>query len=180
MRVWPARTLAWWVDRLRFVGQQKLYVLEDELLTAYERFLKNPLKKDPGCEAKTPLCEALRQIQYDDGDFFLAEIHYRQVEPVYGDPIDSAAELRAIFGFALLQLNDSRAMSELVDLLTDPEKMARAGGARAIAHTRDEASALLLRLKTSWVIPSRKCWENVSQGCCGTISIQPSLASLMF
>ncbi len=129
------------------VGKQKLENFTDDLRTAYERFLENPLTTDRGCEAKIPLCEALRQIEYDDADFFLEGIHYRQQEPGYGGETDTAAELRAICGFALTQLNDSRAMSELVDLLGDPEKTARAGAARAIAHARGQASELLLRLK---------------------------------
>ncbi|NOZ39510.1 MAG: HEAT repeat domain-containing protein [Planctomycetes bacterium] len=131
------------------VGQHQLECFIDDLRTAYERFLENPLKTDRGCEAKIPLCEALRQLEYDDADFFLEGIHYRQHEPAYNDQryVDTAAELRAICGFALTQLNDSRAMSELVDLLGDPEKTARAGAARAIAHARGQASELLLRLK---------------------------------
>jgi len=129
------------------VGQHKLECFVDDLRTAYERFLENPLKTDRGCEAKIPLCEALRQLEYDDAGFFLEGIHYRQHEPGYGGETDTAAELRAICGFALTQLNDSRAMSELVDLLGDPEKTARAGAARAIAHARGQTSELLLRLK---------------------------------
>ncbi len=129
------------------VGQHKLECFVDDLRTAYERFLENPLNTDRGCEAKIPLCEALRQVEYDDADFFLEGIHYRQHEPGYGGETDAASELRAICGFALTQLNDSRAMSELVDLLGDPEKTARAGAARAIAHARGQASELLLRLK---------------------------------
>jgi len=128
-------------------AQWQLESLERELRDAYERFLIEPLSTDRGCEAKTPLCEALRQIEYDDVDFFLENIRYRQHEPGYGGEIDTAAEIRAICGFALIQRNDSRAMSELVDLLGDPEKTARAGAARAIAHGRGQASELLLRLK---------------------------------
>jgi hypothetical protein len=40
-------------------------------------------------------------------------------------------------------------MSELVDLLADPEKTARAGAARGIAHGGSAESEHLLRLKTS-------------------------------
>lgn len=129
------------------VRQLQLEEYQPELLAAYERFLVDPLKTDPGCEAKTPLCEALRLIEYDEADFFLTNIHYRQYEPVFGGDTDTAATIRATCGFALIQLNDTRAMSELVDLLGDPEKTARAGAARAIAHGGGQASELLLRLK---------------------------------
>lgn len=131
------------------IATHQLEQFESELLVAYERFLDSPLKTDRGCEAKTPLCEALRQIECDDADFFLRGLHYRQYEPGYGGETDTAAELRAICGFALIQMNDSRAMSELVDLLGDREKTARAGAARAIAHAGGQTSELLLRLKIS-------------------------------
>jgi HEAT repeat protein len=49
----------------------------------------------------------------------------------------------------LIQQSHPRAMSELVDLLADPEKTARAGAARAIAHGGGQESELLLRLKLS-------------------------------
>lgn len=129
------------------VGKQNLEQFERELRDAYDRFLLDPLKTDPGCEAKTPLCEALRLIDHDDTDFFLANIHYHQYEPIFGGDTDTAVTIRATCGFALIQLNDSRAMSELVDLLGDPEKTARAGAARAIAHGGGQTSELLLRLK---------------------------------
>ncbi len=155
------------------VGQHKLDSFTDDLRTAYERFLENPLTTDRGCEAKTPLCEALRQIEYDDADFFLEGIHYVQREPAYNDKryVDAASEVRAICGFALIQLNDSRAMSELVDLLGDPEKTARAGAARAIAHGRSQASELLLRLKIDLGDPEP---EVLGECFAGLLRIDPS------
>ena len=129
------------------VAQHEWEDFEDDLRSAYTRFLEDPCEKDPGCEAKTKLCGALRLTGYADGDFFYNGIRYRQFDPAYPEAIDSAAELRAICGFALIQLNDSRAMRALVDLLGDPEKTARAGAARAIAHGRGETAELLLRLK---------------------------------
>lgn len=134
------------------VAQRGLEQFERELRDAYDRFLVDPLKTDPGCEAKIPLCEALRLIEYDEPDFYLENIHYQQREPIYSqDPhkkhIDTGATIRATCGFALIQMNDSRAMSELVDLLGDPEETARAGAARAIAHGGGQTSELLLRLK---------------------------------
>ncbi|MEM8944163.1 MAG: HEAT repeat domain-containing protein [Planctomycetota bacterium] len=136
----------------KLVDQRRLEQFEAELRDAYARFLVDPVKSDPGCEAKTPLCQALRALEHDDADFFLKNIHYQQHEPIYSqDPtrrsIDTASTIRATCGFALIQLNDSRAMSALVDLLGDPEKTARAGAARAIAHGGGQTGELLLRLK---------------------------------
>ncbi|QEG33037.1 HEAT repeat domain-containing protein [Bythopirellula goksoeyrii] len=138
----------------RLIGDQKRKSLADELRQAYDGFLAEEGKLDPGCLAKTALAEVLRQYEYPDSEFFLTGIRYRQYEPVYGGSSDSAAELRAICGFALIQQSHSQAMSELVELLTDPEKTSRAGAARAIAHGGGEASEWLLRLKISCGDPS--------------------------
>ena len=80
----------------KLVGQLKLGQFEDDLRTAYARFLMDPTKSDPGCEAKTWLCEALRQIEHDDADFFLTEMHYRQYEPIYRRKILDACERRRL------------------------------------------------------------------------------------
>lgn len=131
----------------RLAGEQQRRPLLAELRTAYERCLKSANRTDPGCLAKTAIIEALRQLEYDDDKFFLANIHYRQYEPSWGGETDSASRLRAICGFALIQQSHPEAMSELVDLLADPEKTARAGAARAIAHGGSSESEHLLRLK---------------------------------
>lgn len=138
----------------RLIGEQKRKPLTDELRQAYDRFLAEEGKLDPGCLAKTALAEALRQLDYPDSEFFLTGIRYRQYEPVYGGSSDSAAELRAICGFALIQQSHSQAMGELVELLDDPEKTSRAGAARAIAHGGGGPSEWLLRLKISCGDPS--------------------------
>ena len=88
-------------------------------------------------------------MDYSDAGFFLTGIRFHQYDPRFGGSTDSAAGLRAFCGFALIQQSHPRAMSDLVDLLVDPEKTARAGAARAIAHGGGQESELLLRLKMS-------------------------------
>jgi HEAT repeat protein len=133
----------------RLAGEQQRKSLVAELRAAYERCLKNVKQTDPGCLAKTAIVDALRLMEYDDDQFFLTNIRYRQYEPGWGGETDSAARLRAICGFALIQQSHPEAMSELVDLLADPEKTARAGAARAVAHGGSTESEHLLRLKIS-------------------------------
>lgn len=133
----------------RLTGEQERKALTEDLRAAYRRFLSNDGKGDPGCLAKTEIVEALRKLDYDEDEFFLAGIRYHQYEPVWGGEADSAARLRVFCGFALIQRSHPQAMSELVDLLTDHEKTARAGAARAIAHGGGSESELLLRLKIS-------------------------------
>ena len=49
----------------KLVGKRNLEQFESELREAYARFLVDPIKTDPGCKAKTPLCEALRLLEHD-------------------------------------------------------------------------------------------------------------------
>ena len=126
---------------------QGLDELTDDLLDAYPRFLKKPSKSDNGCVAKKSIVQALWKLGYDDHDFYLAGIRYVQLDPVFGPPVDSAAELRVMCGYALLENGYPHVMRELVDLLADPEKAARAGAIRAMAGAGRPESAWLLRMK---------------------------------
>lgn len=131
----------------QITGRQKQEVLVPELVAGFQRLLKDPVKNDRGCVAKTAICAALREIGYDDHAFFLRGVRYVQMESGYGPAEDKAAELRAICGFALAETGYRDVIVELVDLLADPEKTARAGAARAIAWTNRPESESLLRLK---------------------------------
>jgi HEAT repeat protein len=137
------------------------------LLSAYKRFLEKPEKVDPGCPAKTAIIDALRRIDFDDIDFeaevfdakvcgadgfdeegfFTQATRYRQLEPVFGGSVDAAAELRVHAAFALVEMGSRRALPALVDLLADSEAACRAGAARALATTNQDAAKFLLRLK---------------------------------
>ncbi|MEM7315578.1 MAG: hypothetical protein AAF497_20760 [Planctomycetota bacterium] len=119
----------------------------DDLLAAYARLLNDPTKSDPGCEAKTAIVEALESARYDNEDFFLTAIKYRQIEPVFGGSVDAAAKLRVHAGFALTELNRLQAVGHLVELLVDPESTARAGACRALATCAEASAKHILRLK---------------------------------
>jgi HEAT repeat protein len=133
----------------KLAGEQGRKSLVDALRVAYNRFLTAGGNADRGCLAKTEIVDALRLLDYDDAQFFLAGVRFHQYDPCFGGSTDSAARLRALCGFALIQQSHPQAMSELVDLLADPEKTARAGAARAIAHGGGRESEWLLRLKIS-------------------------------
>ena len=54
--------------------ERLIYELEAELLQAYQRFLKNPVKKDPNCIAKEAIARALVALDSQEVDFFMARI----------------------------------------------------------------------------------------------------------
>lgn len=128
-------------------GERLVYDLEPELIGAYERLLKDPVKRDPGCIAKGAIVRALVALDCQDPGFFIAATRYVQPEPVWGGSTDTAVDLRISAAIGLAATSDIRALIHLVDLLHDPEPHARAGAARAIACTQPLAAEAVLRSK---------------------------------
>lgn len=140
----------------------------DELLDAYSGLLKKPVKSDPGCDAKTAIVSALSKSGFDNEDFYLEAIKYRQLEPVRGGSSDTAATLRVLAGFALTDINRIRAVEPLVELLLDSEKTARAGAARALATCGEEVAKHLLRMKLEFGDPEA---EVVGEVCAAYLAM---------
>jgi HEAT repeat protein len=130
-----------------FVGSAQLMDLAPTLVAAFDHFLLNPLKSDKQCRAKIAIAEALNQLEFTEEDVFWRGARYMQLEPIWGSHQDTAAPLRVTCTFALVRLRAHGAMPLVVDLLNDPEKIARVGAAQALAYAESEAAALLLRLK---------------------------------
>ncbi|MCG8550314.1 MAG: HEAT repeat domain-containing protein [Desulfobacterales bacterium] len=123
------------------------YDMEDDLLKAYRRFLKNPVKNDPNCIAKGAIARALVDLDCKDYTFFIAGLHYRQHEPVWGTTVDTAVEVRVSCAMGLAQTSYPRTLIELVATLHDPEPPVRIGAARAIICTQPLAAEAVLRAK---------------------------------
>ncbi|HUQ92057.1 MAG TPA: HEAT repeat domain-containing protein [Bryobacteraceae bacterium] len=127
--------------------------LIQDLVAAFERFLVDPVKSDPQCWAKNAIVKALKDSLYDDSQFYIRGMTYRQREPSWGDPpyADTAVTLRGNCAFALIEccrgLADLEILSHLTDMLADPEAMVRQDAARALAQLGRPEGALLLRLK---------------------------------
>jgi hypothetical protein len=63
-------------------GEQEHDVLTPELVTAFEYFMESPVKRDPGCHAKSAITRALQLLDHPDADIFLRAAHHIQLEPV--------------------------------------------------------------------------------------------------
>jgi hypothetical protein len=120
---------------------------EDDLEATFERFTKDPVKKDPGCKAKLAALEALDYLESDDAAPFLAALRYVQLEPAWGKPIDTAGGVRARAALGLARVGHPDFMLLMADLLTDPEAPVREAAAHALAHHGEPAGAGLLTLK---------------------------------
>jgi hypothetical protein len=131
----------------KIIGASELYDLIPDLIAAFDRCMTHPNETDPGCTAKLKIVDALYRLEYSNEALFLRGIRHIQREPVWGGSQDTAAALRGACGLGLVRMNYSDVMSELADLLADPEQEARISAARAIAYRGDPYGVPLLRLR---------------------------------
>jgi hypothetical protein len=128
-------------------GERSLRERLPDLLSAYARFLVEPIKQDPHCVAKQAIARALVNLECDNVPFFLEGIRYRQLEPAWGGADDTAIDVRCSCAMGLVSSGYFRAIQELTALLQDPEWRARAGAARAISCGNPREAEALLRFK---------------------------------
>jgi HEAT repeat protein len=131
----------------QLIGEHGIAALVPDLVAAFERFLVEPVKSDPGCGAKAAIAEALYRINAIEVDVFLRGIHHVQMEPVWGGKADTATELRGTCALALVRIHHPDYLTELADLLADREAPARRMAAQALAYGENPAAAPLLHLK---------------------------------
>ena len=133
----------------QLIIRHHLTQLIPDLIASFKRMLTNGEKTDPGCKAKWAIANALYQLEQPDADLFLSGIRHIQQEPVWGGSQDTAPPLRSLCALGLVQANYYDVMSELADLLVDPEHDARAGAARAVGYSENPAGIPMLRLKVN-------------------------------
>lgn len=129
------------------VGELALDELADELPAAFERFLENPVKRDPQCRAKCAVARTLIELGRWEDEVFARGIRHVQREPVWGGSEDSAAELRGLCALAYAQLGHPEAVLAIADLLADAERAARLAAARALGDSGRLDAVPLLRFK---------------------------------
>ncbi len=158
-------------EAAEIAGESRLSDLAPDLAAAFDRFLDNPVKRDPLCRAKNAIAEALNKLEFSDEDFFWRGARYVQLEPVWGGSKDTAAPLRVACAFGLVRTRASGLLTFLVDFLCDPEKPARIGAAQALAYSGTDAAYLVLRLKARLGDPEP---EVVSECFNGLVSLKPA------
>jgi hypothetical protein len=121
--------------------------LAPDLVAAFLELMKDPAKRDQGCEALIAIVKALVVMDEPAAKVYFAGVHHVQMEGSFGPPIDAAAPLRGLCAQGLARMRHPDALIECVNLLADKEVPARVGAIRAIADSGDIAGTLLLRLK---------------------------------
>jgi HEAT repeat protein len=131
----------------RIAGEWEAAELTPELVTAFRRFLVNGAATDKRCAAKTEILKALCKLECSAPAVFREGIVCVQLEPSWGETVDTAAEVRAWGAIGLSQTHDPDALEAILPLLLDRERPARIGAIRAIGAAGIPGGTLLLRLK---------------------------------
>ncbi|MCG8421951.1 MAG: hypothetical protein MJE77_28855 [Proteobacteria bacterium] len=127
------------------------------MTSAFDRFMTDPVKRDPQCRAKIALVRALGQLDCDAEDAYRRALRHTQDEPGWGGESDTAGQLRALAAIALVNGRYPDIWPPLAELLADPEPNARSGAAQAMACSgNSEIAVPLLRLRI-------RCGEENSQ-----------------
>ncbi len=131
----------------RIAGEAQWTELTDDLAAAFDRLLHRGSEIDKGCAGMIAIARALFNMDYDGEKLYLNGMRHVQMEPGWGGPSDTAAELRAICAMGLANTRFPGKLRAFVELLVDREWQARAGAVRALAAAGSDAALLLLRFK---------------------------------
>jgi len=85
--------------------------------------------------AKSALVEALCQLDYDDPDFYVARMHYRQMEAAWPKAEDTAGNLRGTRGLAFVpsrMISVIRKLKASVAPMDAPDRVDRLHAIQAI------------------------------------------------
>src|SRR5262249_41836511 len=105
---------------------------------------ERPVERDPGCRGKVAIARALHKLDRWEEAVFARGVRHVQLEPVFGPPEDTAAELRGVCGLAHAHFGRADALDILAELLADRERTARVAAAQGLGDAgRPDASALL-------------------------------------
>lgn len=131
----------------RLIARAKDRELCPVLVEAFHRMLTLPASFDKNCRAKSAILDALDELGYDGTEPFLAGIGYRQMEPVWGGEVDTAADLRGTCAVMLGRRYYPDIYFALVPLLVDPESAPRVAAASVLGGLGSDSSELLLMMK---------------------------------
>jgi hypothetical protein len=130
------------------VGEADDESFVQDLLSAYQSLMVDPLKTDPGCVGKTAIVRALVRLRHNDAEFYRQGVEYQQHEPVWGKSKETAGELRGLCAAGLVLCASSvEVLNRCAVLLADECAEARMGAARALAALGQPEGAPLVRLK---------------------------------
>jgi HEAT repeat protein len=152
--------------------------LANELIAAFDRLVAAGPSADLACLGKTAIVRALDDLGHADTRILLRGVHFVQRDQRRRPPgRDTAGELRAVSAVALLRMGYPDALSEVAELLADPDPGVRLEVARALGATEMELAAPLLRLKA---LVGDDEPQVVAECLTGVLRVSPSSARPFF
>jgi HEAT repeat protein len=145
----------------------------ENLLDLWDRCFLDPVKTDKGCLAKLAVVEALDAIGHDDLGPFLRGARHVQLEPAYGPPVDSAAELRVACAEILASRGYPDIYVLLADHLMDDEPGVRGAAGDLLSRLGGERAELLLRMR---IHAGEDHTENYAAYFRGLLELSPELS----
>ncbi len=131
----------------KLAGELRITAVVPDLVSAFDRLMKNPAKLDKRCEATFAIATALHALDYTEPEVYRAGIRHVQMEASFGPPVDEAAKLRAQCALGLVRTRDGQGLVAVAELLADRWAHARLGAIRALASNGGESGIMLLRYK---------------------------------
>jgi HEAT repeat protein len=131
----------------RIAAENGMKALLPDISAAFDRFMKNPVKTDPGCRAKLAAVETLNTLGDEDVQLFLRGIRHIQMEPSFGPPVDTADTLRGACAFGLYRLGYPELFNEMAALLADRQSAARRAAVRVLLEAANDTAEAMLRMK---------------------------------
>lgn len=128
-------------------GRHGVSDLVPDMLAAFERFMIDGARVDKGCGAKNAIVEALNGLEHVGDSVFLTGARYVQMEPAFGEPVDTAVNLRCNCAFGLARIGHPDAHYVLAELLVDLEAAVRSAAAKALAYMATPEAEVMLRMK---------------------------------
>jgi HEAT repeat protein len=131
----------------KVAGELRASAVLPDLLSAFNRLMKDPGKLDKRCAAVTEIVTALYELDYTEPGVYLCGIVHVQMEASFGPPVDEAAKLRAQCALGLGRTRHPDALLLVAELLADREPHARIGAIRALTANGGDGGLMLLRYK---------------------------------
>jgi len=130
------------------IAEHRLDDLLADLVIAFDRLMKNPVRLDKGALGLTALARALALLGYQDAGLFRRGSHHVQMETAYGGKVDVADHLRGWCAQGLAQSGDLNAMVDVARLLVDPCSQTRKAAAQGVEVSgRGDIGLPLLNMK---------------------------------
>ncbi len=158
------------------VAQHQIIDLASDVELAFAPLMEDCVKRDSQCHAKVAIVDCLSELKIAARQIYRDAMKHVQMEPVWGDHVDTACELRGKAAVALAFFGDENIVYDLVELLCDVQPNVRSQVVRALGIVGGLSCEHVLRFL---LLQGEDDPETVGEACAALLSIDPE-RSLVF